>query len=271
MSQKYLDAADSSGKVKIALFSDRTPDQAEHHNDIPCAVPNDMVVVGGGATGDADPGALLTASYPSADRSAWLASSASHRVSSPHRLEIYAIGMKIQGMSRADLLANLHYGQLESSTAAHPTVTLGAPPSGFTLISGGFRVNGPLNLATNSFPSLGVNWRVASQDHINPSPCTITAFAISIRTNLPGVGTVECFITHSTSPEEAHPGATVLASSSTALTGIGAQTFTGGPGQFLFHLRPHGIKNGGAQVTSKDHIKPSPGKIEATALGIRIA
>ncbi|RKT09861.1 hypothetical protein BX285_6974 [Streptomyces sp. 1114.5] len=255
--------------ITITVFLDRSPDVSGHHNDVPCAVPGDMVAVGGGATGtDTPSGALLTASYPNADASAWLASSADHIASNPHTLEVYAIGMKIKGMSRADLLHRMNYSQVESSSASRPNATLGPPPPGYTLISGGFRVNGPANLATASFPSQGVLWKVASKDHIVPSPCSITAFAISVQTNLP-IGNVECFIRSQTSSEEAHPSATVEIPQDCALTGIGAETLVAStdPGQLLWHLRP--IENG-ARVASQDHTEPSPGKITASALGIRI-
>lgn len=266
---------DSSGKVTIAVWRERTPTQLEHHTDFPCVLPPEFVVVGGGATGDDTPGAPLTASFPSVDRTAWQASSKSHRVSSPHRLDVYAIGMKVTGMTRGELLNHLNYAQKESGVAGHPTVTLGPPPSGHTLISGGFRVNGPKNLATDSFPTLGVNWRVASQDHIESSPCTITAHAISIRNQLSNangvIGNVErTTLSKSSSADSAFATATALAAPPDVLTGVGGETITGGPGQFLIHMRPVNPTGIGAAVSSKDHIISSPGRITAYAIGIRL-
>ncbi|MFD3563921.1 hypothetical protein ACFWVU_30295 [Streptomyces sp. NPDC058686] len=270
--QWLFDDKDASGKVTISVFLDRAPTVTNHHYNVPCAVPGDMVVVGGGASGtDAPAGALLTASYPSADRSAWLASSADHRVANPHRLEVYAIGMKINGMSRDELLRNVHYGQMESSVRSHPSAQI-LRPDGYTLISGGFCVNGPGNFAICDFPTAGSYWTAISKDHINPSPCTITVFSVSLRTNLPNVGTVECVQRSQYSEQAGHPSATVLLPPEYAVTGIGAETYSTetAPGQMLWHIRPIVAGTTGARASSKDHIQPSPGRISAFALGTRI-
>ena len=76
MSVKIFERTDSSGLVTTAVFRQEAPAAAAHFFDLRVDVAGDMVVVGGGATAaEAPNGALLTASYPSDDRSAWLASS----------------------------------------------------------------------------------------------------------------------------------------------------------------------------------------------------
>ncbi|MCX4586188.1 hypothetical protein [Streptomyces sp. NBC_01481] len=270
MADKLFEHKDASGKVTIAVFREQAPAPSAHFFELPVSVPDDMVVVGGGAIGAETPqGALLTASFPHNDRSRWLVSSKDHDVPNPHRLQGFAIGLKINGLSRGDLLSHLRYQQADSSEGAHPDLGISVP-NGFTLISGGFRVNWPPgagNLATASFPEIGPRWRARSKDHKVSSPCTITTFAIGLRTNLPGIGRVERGEASNGSSETAHPSVDTQLSGDFALTGIGAEARANGAGQLLWRLEPI---NQGTRASSKDHEISSPGTIRAFALGIKI-
>ncbi|KWT61860.1 hypothetical protein ADL21_11295 [Streptomyces albus subsp. albus] len=268
MATKIFENKDASSKVTIAVFREEAPTAQNHFTDFACSVANDMVVVGGGAIGAELPaGALLTASYPSADRSAWLASSKDHLAGNPHKIQAFAVGLRIDGLSRSDLLGHLEYYQTTSDRASHPQTTLGAGGA-FTVISGGFRVNwtGAGNLATASFPETGNTWRARSKDHEAGAPCTLTLHSIGIRTNLP-VGRVERGQSSQISAQAAHPSVETRLPGGFALTGIGAETTTTGSGQLLWRLEP--IDNGAA-AASKDHLQPSPGTVKAFALGIKI-
>ncbi|GAB3110031.1 hypothetical protein GCM10027160_09750 [Streptomyces calidiresistens] len=265
---------DASGKVTISVFREQASSAAAHFFDFSCSVPGDMVVVGGGGIGARTPqGALLTASYPSPDRSAWRVSSKDHRVSDPHRLTAFAIGMRISGLTRAQLLGHLEYGEETSGRAAHPEIAVSVP-GGFELISGGFRVNwhpGAGNMATASFPEIGHRWRARSKDHIHSGPATITAFSIGLRKSLPAVGTVQRGENLAVSSSAAHPTARTLLDSTFALTGIGAEALTNGQGQLLWRVEPVLVEGRpGAVVGSKDHQRSSPGTVRAFALGVRV-
>ncbi|MCP3822699.1 hypothetical protein NLX86_32835 [Streptomyces sp. A3M-1-3] len=194
-------------------------------------------------------------------------------MSNPHRLTAFAIGMKINGLTRDQLLGHVAYNDETSSRTAHPQISEGIP-EGFELISGGFRVNWPPgagNLATASFPEIGSRWRARSKDHTHSSPATITAFSIALRKSLPGVGTVQRGESLTTSSQAAHPQTQTLIGTDFALTGIGAEALTNGPGQLLWRLEPVLSKQQpGAAVGSKDHEHSSPGTVRAFALGIKI-
>lgn len=191
---------DKSGHIEIAVFTDSptTLEQAFHGH--PIEVAEDMVAVGGGAVGANEPGAYLTASFPNEDRTAWLVSSKDHYYPNPHILEGFAIGLKINGFSREQLLKpwTLPNGQnhpalvifstsTTPSSTSSPTASVATPVETYTLISGGFRVNwkGKGSLATASFPEFGDEWTARSKDHIEPDRCTIDTWAVSMFNVLP--------------------------------------------------------------------------------------
>ncbi|GHG78577.1 hypothetical protein [Streptomyces griseocarneus] len=271
MADKIFQRTDDSGKVTIAVFRRQASAPAAHFHDFQVDVDPDMVAIGGGATGvDAPQGALLTASYPDSNRSAWLVSSKDHLVPEPHRLVGFSIGMRIAGVSRRDLLRqHLQFTQVTSGGAQHPTAS-GGPSEGFALISGGFRVNwrpGAGNLATASFPEFDEQWTARSKDHIEPAPCTIDVFSVGLRAHIPGAGRVERRASSSIGGPAAHPSATATLHGAFALTGIGAEARWGEPGSLLWQIEPF---NQGVTASAKDHVKPSPAMIKAWAIGIRM-
>ncbi|MFD5892306.1 hypothetical protein ACFWHQ_41090 [Streptomyces sp. NPDC060334] len=277
MANSVFQTQDALGKVTTAVFSEQAPAPSAHFFELAAAVPNDFVVIGGGAVGTDDPGALLTASFPSGDRQKWLASSKDHGVSSPHRLQTFAIGLKIAGLTPDQLKTHLKYVSADSGSTAHPTKAVATPPpnppdsADFIMISGGFRVNWPPgdgNLATASFPEIGGTWRASSKDHQFSNPCTITCFGVALRSDLPGIGRVVRGEASTLSNQAAHPSVDTQLPAGFALTGIGAEANSTGAGQLLWQLAP--IAPRGARASSKDHQISSPGKVKAFALGIKI-
>jgi hypothetical protein len=282
MSVKLFERTDSSGLVTTAVFRQEAASPAAHFFDLQVDVAGDMVAVGGGATGAEVPnGALLTASYPNDNRSAWLASSKDHRVPNPHRLVGFAIGMRINSaaMPRSRLLNSLRFTKVTSPQDAHPRATAGVP-TGFTMIGGGFRVNwppGPGNLATGSFPGdieSTSEWSARSKDHIAPSPCTIDVWSVAIPDVLELDGAffpVDRRIERRTSTELVpHPSAEVPFEGAHVLTGIGAKARVEEPGQLLWRLEPTSGGRPGVTGASKDHQRPLRSIITVTALGIRL-
>jgi hypothetical protein len=234
---------------------------------------------------DAPRGALLTASYPADDGSAWLASSKDHNVPQPHRLTAFAIGMRIDGVTRERLAGELlTVVRTRSGHAAHPFASA-RPPAGHTLIGGGFRVNwrdpggshAEGNLATASFPRAGGAWTARSKDHRVSSPCTIDAYAVCLKSSF-AVGGVRYTVDVRTDFAESgghpvpHPSAALpLPASGHVLTGIGAEALPTEPGSLLWRLEPTADGTGpGVRSGSKDHGERSPGTLCAWTLGIRL-
>jgi hypothetical protein len=292
MATKLFERTDSSGLITTAVFRQQADSPAAHFRDLRVDVDADMVVVGGGATAaEAPNGALLTASYPNDNRSAWLVSSKDHRVPNPHRLTGFAIGMKINHptIPRSRLLNRLNFTKVTSAVAAHPKATAGVPAEGFMMISGGFRVNwppcgGPGNLATGSFPGdipQTSDWSARSKDHIAPSPCTIDVWCVAIseeglRADLAAIGapsTLDRRIEQRANIVAAsHPSVEIQFDGPHVLTGVGAKARVEEPGQLLWRLEPTagGGSRPGVTGASKDHQRPLQSFITVFVLGIRL-
>jgi vibriolysin len=277
MATKIFERQDSSNKVTMAVFQEQAPAPAANFTDFAVELPSgedtaNMVVIGGGATGAETPqGALLTASYPSADLSAWLVSSKDHDVSNPHRLTGFAIGLKITGMTRAQLQSAVRVVSKRSSRVAHPQATASAP-AGFLLVGGGFRVNwqpGAGNLATASFPEFSNSWTARSKDHFVSSPATIDSFAICLQARLPA-GTLVRGDNSEESPLSQHVEASTRLDDTFALTGIGAEVRWTPPGSLLWRLEPTHGRSQGVTAGAKDHEEPSLATVKAWAIGIRL-
>ncbi|PSM38079.1 hypothetical protein C6Y14_39050 [Streptomyces dioscori] len=277
---------DASGLITTAAFRHRAGHDQQHFTDLAAEVDGDMVAIGGGATAvDAPQGALLTASYPADDGSAWLASSKDHNIPQPHRLTAFAIGMRIDGVSRDRLAGELlTVVRNRSRHAAHPFASARVP-EGHTLIGGGFRVNwrDPRgghtegNLATASFPRAGGAWTARSKDHRVSSPCTIDAYAVCLKSSFVVDGVrytvdVRTDFAESDGGPVPHPSAVLpLPASGHVLTGIGAEALPTEPGSLLWQLEPTADGTGpGVRSGSKDHGEWSPDTLCAWVLGIRL-
>ncbi len=267
---------DSSGKITVSVFERKAGDSQQHFHDYAATVPDDMIAIGGGAEATSTPyGALLTASYPNSELSAWLASSKDHNLPNPHKLKVYAIGLKIEGMSRDELLNYIHVGRDESGLSQHPEASESLPP-GYLLVSGGFHVNwvdfNPVggNLATASFPENALAWKARSKDHYGVSKANLTAYAIGIKEKLPA-GKIERSIQTKDSTHAQHPSATADVLPGFVITGGGAEVHWTGAGSLLWKLRPTTqTTNQDFSAGSKDHQAVSPATLTAYSLGIKL-
>lgn len=259
---------DASGKLTIAVFERYATTAAGVNTNFAVTVPSDFVVIGGGGEGkEAPSGNLLTASYPDTGLTSWLVSTRDHIVADPVQVRAWAIGLKVAGLTPAQLRTYLTVSTATSGTVAHPDVTASLP-AGYVLAGGGIRVSssGAGNLATASSPASVTSWRVRSKDHINSAPTTATAYAIGINSTLPGVGTIGNVIDSGTSSVVSHPSYTTGLSSGYALSGCGAFVNWSGSGNMLWRIKP---VNSGCTAASKDHEIASPASISTYALGLR--
>ena len=263
---------DLSGRVTTVVYGREAITPHERYVDFPIAVPSDMVAIGGGVTAvESAAGALLTASYPNADLSAWVVSAKDHFDPQAYYLDGYAIGLKIEGMSRAELMRYVTVAMEDSLVLPHPEATAELP-NGFVLVGGGFNVfwHDQGNLATASYPSDEGAWTARSKDHEASSPASIRSYAIGLKRDLP-VGRVNVVAAQTTSPVAPHPTATALLPENYALTGIGAEVHWQNMGNLLWQLRPEiSATAAGAIASSKDHDVSDPSALTAYALGISI-
>lgn len=231
----------------------------------------DMVAIGGG--GDAtenSPGALLTASYPNEDLTGWLVSSKDHRYPMNYPLYAYAIGMKIEGMSREQLMEYISVNVANSGVASHPEVSVSPPDNSYKLINGGLKVewHGYGNLSTASFPDSDTSWKARSKDHLEADPANLKVYGISIKQQLP-VGQIVTRIFQKTSGVTSHPFEFAYVDSAFALCGGGGEVHYTGVGNMLWALHPSTTEDERFfSARSKDHGESDPSSITAYAMGI---
>jgi serine protease len=270
--------SDASGKVRVVLFERKAAAASSQFNNFAVDVPADYVVIGGGVQGAAAPTAqLMTASYPNATRSAWLVSTKDHQIAAPTTITGWALGLKIEGMTRAQLLSNLNYRMVSSTLTAQPSAT-SVVPAGYVQIGGGFQVvtSGTGNLAWASYPVStpgGLAWTAAAKEHGSSSQATIRSYSIGLRTSLP-VGVVSVSnVASAPSALAAQPAASASVNSGFALTGCGAMVnWSGGAGNLLWQVQPlMSASTATCDARSTEHIYGSPASITTHAVGIRLS
>jgi hypothetical protein len=266
---------DNSGKVEVKIWADYVDGQHPHAE---VSVDNDFVMIGGGArVSDFNNSsnsvlALLTSCYPKDDGTftTFVADSKDHITVYNHRLWVYVIGMKLYDgsnnpISTSTLISQMSIAKATSSSAAHPSVTVNAMPSGYKVLSGGAKVNwsGAGNLLTKSnFPTTGATetqWEANSKDHGISSPATIEAYELSIDPVISNFGTLEVMYKYgavntnnnymTVSQNTYYPGPP--AADNLLLAGIGGWSQYTGAGRLLFAIYPTSLN--GAEVRSKDH------------------
>jgi hypothetical protein len=193
-----INITDASGKITISLWTFTNPNP-QGHNDIQVNVGDEegggWVCIGGGGRGNGVPGNFLIASYPvgfppepdggpaTNDWKSWRVSSRDHVYSDVFALTGFAIGMRIEGLSRQELISNLSRNSSISNAASHPDQVCFVEP-GYLLLGGGFDIldqpDGGGNLATASFPDSTISWRGRSKDESIISESRIRVFAIGI-------------------------------------------------------------------------------------------
>jgi hypothetical protein len=263
---------DESGRIELTVFSNASTNRNQH-SDLRVTVPDDYLIIGGGAIApNLGKGALLTASYPSTDLSSWILASKDHLVPQPHILTGYAIALRIRGLTREQLRANVMIREVESAVTSHPSATANLP-SGYSILGGGFKVNwrGQGNLATASFPR-GNSWVVKSKDHGQPSPASIVSYVIGIRSSIAGIGNLESRLFSLQSDMKQHPVISVPIDRGYVLTGGGGEVIYHGQGSLLWQLYPN-ISNYNDQKftsSSKDHEIPCNAYIMGYAIGLKL-
>ena len=151
------------------------------HPTMQVDLPNDFVVVGGGARANyAGAGSLLFASYPTPNSQGWIASAKDHDISDPASITVWAIGLKKSFLKGAGMTVKSFYSS-SSPTVNHPSTTFVVP--NFYLTGVGARVNWNVagNLLTASYPQDHQTVFAAGKDHRVADPSTITAYAIGFQ------------------------------------------------------------------------------------------
>jgi hypothetical protein len=229
-----------------------------------CPVEPDFVLVGGGAEiiGAPEPAGLLTSSYPF-NSTTWWAQSNSVQSGSLHKLRAYAIGLKLDGLSRAMVEAAIRRRSVNSTDSQAPSASL-TVPAGHLLLSGGARTHDiARHFLTASYPVDTVTWKASAKDHNVPFVSYIETHTISIAA-CPSLRVNYCLTSHHLSGDspvgDSYETATVA--SALPVVGVGAYSLSVEPavGRLLTDMFPITGSSHGASATGKAELYSNPGK-----------
>jgi hypothetical protein len=155
-----------------------------------------------------------------------------------------------------------------SEPGSHPDMRI-VVPEGFKLLGGGALDNwkGYGNLLTASFPESDNTWRGSGKDHSAADPASISAFALAVY-DPDDIWEVKIFQSRP-SPTSAHPEQEVAVEPGYVMVGGGAWVDWAGEGNMLFASHPTPENKAAWHAQSKDHLKSSPAKITAYAVGLK--
>jgi hypothetical protein len=257
-------ATDWSGQIHIHIYECR--DGANELEQVACDVSADEVLVGGGAEATYfSSGALLTESRPNPELTSWRATSKSHKSPDAHFLTVYAIGLRIDGVSRQTLYNQMQVKMSTGASSEFPSKNV-AVDDGYLMIGGGGTINwsNPGNLLIENRPMNANTWAVMGKSHKSSSPATATAYVIGIRPWIPGFGTIA---TRVNGPTQVFVNSTGIGAanrsvtSGWALTSVGAfSNYSNGAGRLIFSMGPYGNASN-VIAQDKDHLTPSAGSI----------
>jgi hypothetical protein len=267
---------DSSGKVEARIWECANTTAVDFPT-VPCSVDPDFVLVGGGAWANGTgAGGLLTASYPKDPDflTTWEGRSKAHGVSDPHILKVYAIGLRLSGLTRAQLLKNIYVNRKTVGPSAVPeAAALSFPcvdfcPDIYLPLGHGTFVNwtNAGTLLTRSTSNGG-----SAKEHGYPGPGTITHFRIGINTTIDGFGTLERSVVEKTSATVSTGPASVevVVPSGFVPTGIGGGSLGGGVGRLLTRMSPVPTDFTRWVISSKDHLVAQSGSVFSELLTLR--
>lgn len=272
-------AHDWSGQIEsLTIWAD--VDDGEINNG-ELTLPSDYVLVGGGAkVVDAFAGAYLTENRPDWPNNKWVAASKSHIDPDSHILQVWAVGIKFQGVTAETLRGVMtHTVSSPSSLTSQPTNTALIDPP-LKMVGGGAKVNNPTtdwgNMLYQSYPYTPQGWSVRSKDHIYADPATITAYAIGMPENIPGFGYIDIHIFTNSNYVSTYKNRVngIVFGGEYVATCIGAQEVFSGYGRMLMEMKPPGLtpyygEIPNAYSTSKDHRKASSGTLTTYSVQIR--
>lgn len=266
---------DWSHYIHLKIFS-QTTTQESNLQELTVEVSPDYVVVGGGAWAHdySNDGGFITQSRPNSTLTSWIGRSKAHIHEDLHNLTVYAIGMRIDGVTPTYLRSKIHLVSSTSPIANHPYTSVQVPYN-CLLIGGGawddYQSYGNMLVASYPMGRRGY-WYASGKDHRRPDPCRITAYAIGIENiSFPTVGSIQVDYVQVSEAVPIGDNEHFVATSSLpnwALTCVGGQTtYIFGNGRMLVGIYPFSTDD--VQEISRYHTYPDLGTDYVYALMIQ--
>jgi hypothetical protein len=138
-------------------------------------------------------GHFIVSSYPNDQLTEWIAESKEHGHQSRRMLVVFALGMKVEGLTKEQLKSYIKLTKTTSamaSTAPLSSVTL--PSTNDVLLSGGAQLNTTASgiFLNGSYPE-GNRWIAKGKNLLSTTSSRITSYMISIHKHIPINGVVK--------------------------------------------------------------------------------
>jgi hypothetical protein len=184
---KVSEGSDRTGKITTAVFERVASTANTKFTDFRVEVPEDYIVVNGGLEVlDVPYGHSVTASYPNDDLSAWMVSSQSILSTRPARVKAWAVGLKLQGLTREQALKYLRREEASGMNAASAR----AFNNPYIWVGGGFRFDLPSTARSLVFTSTyGQGWDSSILTGVNPAyPVPVRSYTVMLHELIPALG-----------------------------------------------------------------------------------
>lgn len=184
---------DGSGRIHMQVWK-YTLDSTKSNHTAKLTIPHDWAVVGGGVDLKINSSALIVASYPDTDtQQSWIVSTRADKSSAEYELTAYAIGIRIDGISRSDIskhnivkswCSNSEDNRVSAKRA--PSITI--PDNDYLMISGGakpsLKAGGELGPVFSSAPGGWNLWTAASMTLKDSNNPPLASCVVGIRKDL---------------------------------------------------------------------------------------
>jgi hypothetical protein len=292
------DSVDASGIVQIKITTCTATPLSTGLRCAYCPVAPDYILIGGGAQILGSPASgRLKASFPDTEGPAldegctgdssgsrstevWMARSYSSTTANPtaHQLQAYSVGLKIAGMTSAELRGYVNINENSNEFVQQPTLAV-EPLEGYALIGGGAELLGPSANGRSGFltdlrpvnPPTSNAWS-ATGSFNSGTIGGLKVFAVGIKLDLPipgGSSLIRKWRTATSSSGTGYRSVSATTPSSWASAGVGASEVTGGGAiRYLADLIPLSGSSPGFTVTTKDEGTSVSGSVVGYACNI---
>ncbi|TMP39561.1 hypothetical protein [Pseudoalteromonas rubra] len=284
---------DGSGRIHMRVWKYTLNSTSSNHT-AKLTVPGDWVAVGGGVDLKISRSVLITASYPdTATQQSWIVSTQADKSTSDHELTAYAIGIKIEGISRGDIRKHniikswCGNGEAKNASAGNAS-SITIPNIGYLMISGGAKsapkAGHKFGPVYSSAPKGWDQWTAASKKLKDSNNHPLTSCVVGIRKDLANaqlghnLGSIDTLHRMSAVNKLASSRieSEVFMENDYILTGIGAKLTASKkkevePNVLLYSLAPKKFgKSAKVVAKAKEYLYPAGAFLSSYAIGIKL-
>ncbi|MCO7189523.1 MULTISPECIES: hypothetical protein [unclassified Pseudoalteromonas] len=283
---------DGSGRIHMQVWK-YTLDSNNSNHTTRLTIPHDWVVVGGGVDLKVNNSALIAASYPDIEtQQSWIVSTLADKSSADHALTAYAIGIKIEGISRSDMgkhsIVKSWCKNEVQNDSADVASSATIPDNGYLMISGGAKATQNAERGSApvyaSAPGRWDQWIAASKKASDINSPALTSCVVGIRKDLASaqlghnLGYVDTIhrVSAVNKLSSSRIESEVFMENDYILTGVGAKLSANRnkesePKVLLYSIMPKKFGDSSKVVAkAKEYLYPAGAFLKTYAIGVRL-